>query len=147
MAISTLGEKLTFKIKLKNNNFFYSKDYGNYLTCYQPLICVRCVYSVCWCCMQVCMKCAQIRVYIMQIHQNSNIYSYLNFFVAVRLVTAPRYIPSQTLVGITPTGRQNGIDFPSQAEDRLFTSISKQHIITGPCKIINSCRSHSSKIQ
>lgn len=60
------------------------------------------MYSVCWCCMQVCMKCAQIHIYIYNANTSKLKYIFiLEFLVAVRLVTL-RYIPSQTRVVIRP---------------------------------------------
>lgn len=53
----------------------------------------------------------------MQVHQNSNIYPYLNFFVAVRLVTCRKIYPqpnsgcsvahggARTWRGLSPPGR------------------------------------------
>lgn len=92
------------------------------------------------------MKCAQIyiSIYIMQIHKiQIRIYTWI--FVAVRLVTYLRYIPSQTLVVIRPTrGQRSRTDLSRQAENRLFTSIPT-HVTMDPCNFIISCHSHSSK--
>lgn len=80
----------------------------------------------------------------MQIHK-IQICIYTWIFVAVRLVTYLRYIPSQTLVVIRPTkGQRSRTDFCCQAEKRLFTSIPI-HITMDPCNFIISCHSHSSK--
>lgn len=75
----------------------------------------------------------------MQIHKiQIQIYTWI--FVAVRLVTYLRYIPSQTLVVIRPMrGQRSRTDF-----SWLFTSIPI-HITMDPCNIIISRHSHTSK--
>lgn len=85
------------------------------------------------------MKCAQI--YIDIYNANTSKFKYifiLEFFVAVRLVTFLRYIPSQTLVVVnTLDGSMKRQNSPSRSEDRLFTSIPV-HITMDPCKIVIS---------
>lgn len=43
------------------------------------LICVRCVFSVGWCCLQVCMICEQLYIDINAFIENPSTHIYLNF--------------------------------------------------------------------
>lgn len=108
--ISPFGENLTYiKSIIETTSLF--------LATHLCEVCVR-VYSVCWCWMQVYMKCAQIYMYIYNANTSKFKYRYtwICFFVAVRLVTDLRYIPSQTLLVVTSVmGQRSGVDFPSQA--------------------------------
>lgn len=106
------------------------------------------VWGVCSVSAGVVCKCAwSVRKYIC-IYKCRYIkfkYLYTWISVAVRLVTCMRYIPSQTLDVVRPMrGEGSGVDFPSQAEDRLYTLIPIYH--NGTMQSHTSCHSHFSNL-
>lgn len=124
----------------KIKDFCHSKDYGNLFTCSEPLICVRCVYNVCWCCMQVCMKCAQIYIFIYIIYNaNTSKFKYiriLEFLLQLGLSLVWDCIPSQT--------HERDEEAAFLARQRIGYLHRYRNITMDPCNTIHSCHSHSS---
>lgn len=88
MFIFTLGEKQNFKLKNRKNYFLLIqrlwKLFYLLLATHLCEVCVQCLLvlyaSVHEVCANIYMQ-RYIYIYIMQIHQNSNIYLYLNFLL------------------------------------------------------------------